>query len=220
MPDYGDSEGFSYSGTGTDSTTGGWTTMGGGSDDYGIGSGGEFGEVSEDVVNAYVPWQSSNEWSGMTSNTGSAWSPSSDIEDYISAMGGLTGDWDPLSGLSFDQWNTINKYGEFDTGPIMQFYTGYNNQGGPGGYGGGWGSGYGGGGGSGWKKFANMPFKNKDASSPMGDEIRRLVQSRSWPQPRLQGNVARMMQGMSQNPQYANRGGIIGYNRGGIVSLC
>ena len=89
----------------------------GGSDDYGIGSGGEFGgTVTQDVKDAYVPWQSS------TSNLPDNYTYTGDYvpystpwqENLAGAIGGLSYDWvDPDSDFFKDEeGNIIGKPGE------------------------------------------------------------------------------------------------------------
>jgi hypothetical protein len=161
----------------------------GGSDDYGIGSGGEFGASDrwqqndwsqmardqeeqdrrdakalaerleanrtsrEESGNVYEPWTTSREdqFSSAFGGLDYSWvDPDSDF--FTDKYGNKIGEpgkglWDPFKGLSYDQWNTMLDWGEFDAGPIGN-YSGWPGGGGGGGWGSGWG-GYGGGGGGG-----------------------------------------------------------------------
>ena len=163
----------------------------GGSDDYGIGNAGEFGGPGISTVDPYESMGTGNEWSGMTSTTGSAWTPGTPEEDLWSAMGGLTQDAG-LSNLTPDQLGILYWYGEFG-GPGMPEWTGGGSSGGGGGGGYGWGSGGGGrggyGGGGGRTPGFGGAFKGENPWGQSGIQ-------RAW---------------INQ---------LRGYNRGGIVSLC
>jgi hypothetical protein len=202
------------------------TPSSGGSDDYGIGSGGEFGgTVTPEIVNAYDPWESS------TSNLPDEYTYSGGYEPYttsredqfLSAFGGLNYDWEdpdssrsdfltkdirgnpivggpdqrlwgPFKGLSFDEWNTMLDYGEFDRGPIG------NYSGRPGGGGGSGGGGSGG-------RYRSGPGGDRGGGSRMqvagagGD-------GHIWPR----------WGPFTQQGDYIR--GLRRANRGGIVSLC
>jgi hypothetical protein len=168
-------------------------------DDYSIGTYGEFGGSGISTVDPYESMGTGNEWSGMTSTTGSAWTPTSSMDELIGAMGGLTQDAG-LSNLTPEQQWILWNYGEFG-GPGMPEWTGGGDSGGgqgggTGGYGGGWGYGGGSGGGGGGSGGSRMQFPGAEGAGGMRGR---------WGQSGLHRRYIDRMRGM---------------NRGGIVSLC
>jgi len=124
---------------------------------------------------------------------GQSWTDRRD-QQLISAFGGLTGDWDPLAGLSEEDKTKMWLEGEFPWPLGGSGTTG----GGPGpGGGGGWGGGRGGGGGGG--RGGGMGGSGK---------------------PRFQGDFAGENPWGQSQIQRAWINQLRGYNRGGIVSLC
>ena len=193
----------------------------GGSDDYGIGSGGEFGGTfPQDVNNPYVPWESSvSNLPDKYTYTGDykPWK-TSPKEQFASAFGGLglygenndQYEWDPFRtvrpdgsfrNLNWDEIGTMLKWGEFDTGPL-QTYWGQNDQGGIGG--GGWGGGYGGGGGGGYGGGGGG-YGPPENFTPQGQPNEQWGAQNPWQQVMIN--------------THGGAGFQQGFSRGGIVSL-
>ena len=109
--------------------------------------------------------------------------------------------YDPETGkerrLSFDEWNTMLDYGEFDQGTTGN-YSGYGGGGGGGGWGDSWGAGGGGGGGGGYG-YAEEDF------TPRGNP------NEAW------GQQNPLQQAMISI--HGGQGFQQGFARGGIVSL-
>jgi hypothetical protein len=113
-----------------------------GSDDYGIGSGGEFGGInygSGPVDSGIIPEEDSYDWRTDSDYGGSTYVPTfgNTIEDFTSAYGGLSYDWvDPNSDFfKFDyKGNPLPDHGEhwYEGGGLWNpFYAGEDPKGNP-----------------------------------------------------------------------------------------
>lgn len=152
-------------------------------------------EARQKAGTTYQPWQTSREDKFLSAFGG--------YEGYDTPSGRL---WDPFKGLSFDEWNTMVDYGEFDTGPIMNYSR---PSWGGGGGGGGWDyTGYGGGGGGGggyggYPRYRQNPQEMIGTYNPQSPLLQRAID--------IHGGMAG-----GSTPQF---GFVAGMARGGIVSL-
>ena len=106
---YGTDESLPWSGSSSSGSSSSYEPYSGnsGSDDYGIGSGGEFGGInygSGPVDSGIIPEEDSYDWRTDSDYGGSTYVPwqTSPVDNFVSAFGGLGYDWEDPDGSRSD----------------------------------------------------------------------------------------------------------------------